>query len=247
MEHKHDERAELGMFTIDEVHNFDVGMKLPVFFPIKDHSLYPPFLPKQISDSIPFSSSQLSNILQLFSLSPDSPKGKAVRDTLKKCELEEAQGETKICATSLESLFGFLRSVFGPEADFKYISTKHPTITTPILQSYRVLEAPREVESAKKVACHPMPYVYAIYFCHFDATETKAFKLKLVGDTTGDMIDAVVVCHMDTSGWSSNHMAFGMLGINPGDPVCHVFSQGNIVWIQTPVDLALPATGADVM
>ncbi|XWS54618.1 hypothetical protein CRYUN_Cryun10bG0104200 [Craigia yunnanensis] len=205
--------------------------EIPVFFPIKDHSLYPPFLPKEVADTIPFSSSQVSTILQLFSVSPDSPKGKAVQDTLKKCEFEAAEGGTKICATTSESLHGFLRKAFGPEVDFKFISTSHPTITTPILQNYTVLEPPREIQSAKKVACHPLPYIYAIYVCHFDATETKAFKLPLVGDS-GDKVDAIVVCHMDTSGWSSNHVAFRMLGIKLGISVCHVFPQGNIVWIQ---------------
>ncbi|KAE8726699.1 Pentatricopeptide repeat superfamily protein isoform 1 [Hibiscus syriacus] len=150
--HGHDESAELGLFTLDEL------------------------------------------------LSPDSPRGKAVQDTLEKCELEAAQGETKICATSLESLHGFLSNAFGPKVDFKFISTRHPTITTPIFQNYAVLESPREIESAKKVACHPMPYLYAIYFCHFDATETKVFKLQLAGDITGDKVEALVVCHIDTSG-----------------------------------------------
>ncbi|XVE66662.1 hypothetical protein DITRI_Ditri08aG0096400 [Diplodiscus trichospermus] len=230
--HGHVESEEIGLFTIDDVRGFYVGKKLPIFFPIKDHSLYPPFLPKQVADAIPFSSSHVSTILQLFSVSPDSPKGKAVQETLKKCEIEAAPGETKICATSLESLHGFLRKAFGPEVDFKFISTSFPTITTPILQNYTVLEPPREIQSAKKVACHPLPYLYAIYFCHFDATETKTFKLPLVGDVTGDKVDAIVVCHMDTSGWSSSHIAFSMLGIKHGNSVCHVFPQGNIVWIQ---------------
>ena len=229
--HNHAENAEIGLFTIDDLHAFYVGKKLPIFFPIKDHSLYPPFLPKEVAGTIPFSSSQVSTILQLFSVSPDSPKGKAVQDTLKKCEFEAAEGETKICATSLESLHGFLRKAFGPEVDFKFISTSHPTITTPILQNYTVLESPREIQSAKKVACHPLPYLYAIYFCHFDATETKAFKFPVIGDS-GDKVDAIVVCHMDTSGWSSNHVAFRMIGIKHGNSVCHVFAQGNIVWIQ---------------
>ncbi|XVF01451.1 hypothetical protein REPUB_Repub04eG0090400 [Reevesia pubescens] len=234
MEHQHHvESAEIGLFAIDDLRAFSVGQKLRIFFPIKDHSLYPPFLPKEVADIIPFSSSHASNILQFFSVSPDSPKGKAVQDTLRKCELDAAEGETKICATSFESLHGFLRKAFGPEVDFKFISTSHPTITTPTLQNYTVLEPPREIQSAKKVACHPLPYLYAIYFCHFDATETKTFKLPLVGDS-GDKVEALVVCHMDTSGWSSNHVAFRMLGIKHGNSVCHVFAQGNLVYIQQP-------------
>ncbi|XVF67359.1 hypothetical protein PTKIN_Ptkin10aG0114700 [Pterospermum kingtungense] len=233
--HHHIENAAVGLFTFDEICGFYVGKKLPIFFPIKDHSLYPPFLPKQIADTIPFSLSQASTILKLFSVPPDSSKGKAVQNTLKKCEIEAAQGqeETKlICATSLESIHGFLRKAFGPDVDFEYIATSHPTITTPILQNYTVLEPPREIQSAKKVPCHPRPYLYAIYSCHIDANyRTKAFKLPLVGDS-GDKVEALVVCHMDTSALSSNHPAFHLLGIKKGDSFCHVFHQGDIVWIQ---------------
>ncbi|XVF67354.1 hypothetical protein PTKIN_Ptkin10aG0114300 [Pterospermum kingtungense] len=193
--HHNVENTEIGLFTIDELLGFYAGKTLPIFFPIKDHTLYPPFLPKHISDTIPFSSSQVSTILKLFSVSLDSPKGKAVQDTLKKCEIEAAQGETKICATSLQTLHGFLRKAFGPEVDFNLL----------------------------------LPY---------DATETKVFKLSLVGDSTGDKVEALVVCHMDTSGWSSNHVAFRSLGFKHGSSVCHVFAQGNIVWIQPSPPIA---------
>ncbi|XP_039066885.1 BURP domain-containing protein BNM2A-like [Hibiscus syriacus] len=291
--HGHDQSAEIGLFTLDELRAFTVGKKLPIFFPIKNHSLYPPFLPKSLVETIPFSSSQVSDILQFFSVPPDSPKGKAVQDTLQKCGLEAAQGETKICATSLESLHGFLSNAFGPKVDFMFISTRHPTMTTPIFQNYTVLETPREIESPNKasleslhgflsnafgpkvdfmfistrhptmttpifqnytvletpreiespnkVACHPIPYLYAVYFCHFDATETRVFKLKLAGEITGDEVEAVVVCHMDTSGWSSDHDAFRMLGVKRGDAVCHVFSQGNLVWINQPLTISVSA------
>ncbi|KAK8663642.1 hypothetical protein V6N13_083451 [Hibiscus sabdariffa] len=209
-DHNHDESAQIGLFTFDELRGFSVGKKLPIVFPIKDHSLYPPFLPKEVADTIPFSSSQVSNILQFFSVFPDSPKGKAIQDTLTKCELEAAEGETKICATSLESL--------------------------------HVSELPQEIDSQKKVACHPMPYLYAVYFCHiFEATETKDFKLQLVGDITGDKVDALVVCHMDTSGWSSDHVVFRMLGIKHGGALCHVFSQGNLVLIDEASAIAVSA------
>ncbi|XWS30796.1 hypothetical protein CRYUN_Cryun23aG0020700 [Craigia yunnanensis] len=232
--HGHDDigSEDVGVFTIDDVRAFNVGRKLSTFFSIRNHSLYPGFLPREVADSIPFSSSEILKILQFFSVSPDSPKGKAVKDTLKRCEIEPAKGETKICVASSESMLEFLRNAFGPEADFKVISTTHPTMVTSILQSYIVLEPPREIESPKKVACHPLPYLYAIYMCHFDATETKVFKVPLVGDN-GDKVDALIVCHMDTSAWSPKHVAFSLLGTKPGIPVCHAFSEGHGVWIQS--------------
>ncbi|XP_039045819.1 BURP domain-containing protein BNM2A-like [Hibiscus syriacus] len=139
-----------------------------------------------------------------------------------------------VCVDNEESLHVFLSSAFGPEVDFTYISTRHPTITTPIFQNYTVSESPREIESPKKVVFHPKLYLYAVYFCHFVVTETKTFKLQLDGDITGDKVDALVVCHMDISGWSSDHSAFREFGIKHGDALCHVFPQGNHVWINQP-------------
>ncbi|KAK8556529.1 hypothetical protein V6N13_064552 [Hibiscus sabdariffa] len=63
----------------------------------------------------------------------------------------------------------------------------------------------------------------------------------LVGDITGDKVDALVVCHMDTSGWSSDHVVFRMLGIKHGGALCHVFSQGNLVLIDEPSAIAVSA------
>lgn len=227
------ESEDVGVFTIDDVLTFDVGRKLSTFFSIRNHSLYPDyFLPKEVADSIPFKSSEILKILRFFSVSPDSPKGKAVKDTLRLCDTKPAKGETKICATSSESMHEFLKNAFGTDSDLKLISTTHPTMTTPVLQSYTVLEPPREIESSKKVACHPLPYLYAIYMCHFDATETKIYKVPLVGDN-GDKVDALIVCHLDTSAWSPKHTAFNLLGTKPGIPVCHAFSDGHGVWIQS--------------
>ncbi|XP_022769614.1 BURP domain-containing protein 3-like [Durio zibethinus] len=238
--HGHDDigSEDVGVFTVDDVLSFYAGRELSTFFSIRNHSLYPGFLPREVADSIPFSSSESLKILQFFSVSPDSPKGKTVKDTLRRCEIEAAKGEIKICATSSESMLEFLRNAFAPEADFKFITTTHPTMTTPILQSYTVLEPPREIKSPKTVACHPFPYLYSIYMCHFDATETKVFKVPLVGDN-GDKVDALIVCHMDTSAWSPKHVAFSLLGTNPGIPVCHAFSEGHGVWIQTSPTAAM--------
>ncbi|KAB2069079.1 hypothetical protein ES319_A08G073100v1 [Gossypium barbadense] len=229
---------DVGVFTIDDVHAFNVGRKLSTFFSIRNNSLYPGFLPKELADSIPFSSSEIQKILQFFSIPAASQKAKVVKDTIRKCELEPVKGETKICATSLESMLEFVRNALGPDVDFELISTSHPTMTTPILQSYTITEPPREIKSPKKVACHPLPYLYTIYMCHYDTYETNIFKVALVGDN-GDKVDALIVCHIDTSAWSPKHVAFSLLGTKPGIPVCHTFTEGHDVWIQASTIAAI--------
>ncbi|MFQ6625766.1 hypothetical protein Gotur_005759, partial [Gossypium turneri] len=229
---------DVGVFTIDDVHAFNVGRKLSTFFSIRNNSLYPGFLPKELADSISFSSSEIPKILKFFSIPAASRKAKVVKDTIRKCELEPVKGETKICATSLESMLEFVRNALGPDVDFELISTNHPTMTTPILQSYTITEPPREIKSPKKVACHPLPYLYTIYMCHYDTYETKIFKVALVGDN-GDKVDALIVCHIDTSAWSPKHVAFSLLGTKPGIPVCHTFTEGHGVWIQASTIAAI--------
>ncbi|PPR90026.1 hypothetical protein GOBAR_AA30658 [Gossypium barbadense] len=202
----------VGLFTMDELLNFHVGQKLPIFFPIRNLSLYPPFfLPPKYQNIIPFI--KPAAMFNLFKVPPSSPKGKAFLGTLYSCD--SINGETtKICATSLDSMLGFVKKAFGPDVDFKFITTTHPTLTTPVFQNYTVLGPPVEIVSVKKVPCHP------------------AFRLRLVGDGSEDEVEAVVVCHLDSKNLSSDHLVFRMLGVEKGSSYCHVFRQGDIVWIQ---------------
>ncbi|PPD89333.1 hypothetical protein GOBAR_DD13697 [Gossypium barbadense] len=182
-----------GLFTVDELHNnFDTGKILPIFFPNKDPSISTS-LPKKIADSIPFSSSKLPQILQLYSIAPGSSLAKSMTDTLPKCE--HAPGITNItnyhqlkvkprpCATSFQSMVDFVSGAFkvAPQ-DTKFITTTHPTMSTSSLKNYKVLESPNEIKSSRKGACHPMLYLYAVFFCQYDEElSERVFKVSMVG------------------------------------------------------------------
>ncbi|XVF67701.1 hypothetical protein PTKIN_Ptkin10aG0142800 [Pterospermum kingtungense] len=85
----------------------------------------------------------------------------------------------------------------------------------------------KEVTAPKMMACHNMPYAYAVYLCHAQKTETKVFKVLLEGES-GEKVDAVFVCHMDTSKWDQSHVSFALLGVKPGvRRICH-FSRHTI-------------------
>ncbi|KAI5314245.1 hypothetical protein L3X38_043421 [Prunus dulcis] len=46
------------------------------------------------------------------------------------------------------------------------------------------------------------------------------------------MVEAVAVCHLDTSQWSPNHASFSVLRTKPGaSAVCHFFPADNLVWV----------------
>uniref|UniRef100_A0A7N0TCQ5 BURP domain-containing protein n=1 Tax=Kalanchoe fedtschenkoi TaxID=63787 RepID=A0A7N0TCQ5_KALFE len=65
------------------------------------------FIPRQVADSIQFSSDQLSVILGQLSIDPESPKAQLMKDTLKYCDFPAGEGEVKTCATSLEAMIDF--------------------------------------------------------------------------------------------------------------------------------------------
>ncbi|XWS55231.1 hypothetical protein CRYUN_Cryun10bG0157500 [Craigia yunnanensis] len=129
--------------------------------------------------------------------------------TLKQCELETPKGEIRFCATSLESMLDFARSVFGLDSHLK-------------------------IPSSRIIACHTLPYPYAVFYCHSQKSETRLFQVSL-GAENGDRVKASAACHMDTSQWDRDHVSFRLLKIKPrSSPVCHFFPPDNLVWVPLP-------------
>ncbi|XP_052484936.1 BURP domain-containing protein 17-like [Gossypium raimondii] len=157
-----------GKFTISDFHKtVNIGPSISTS------------LPKKIADSIPFSSSKLPQILQLYSIAPGSSLAKSMADTLPK-----SKGETKTCATSFQSMVDFVSGAFkvAPQ-DTKFITTTRPTMSTSSLKNYKVLESPKEIKSSRKAACHPMLYPYAVFFCQYDEElSERVFKVSMVGN-----------------------------------------------------------------
>ncbi|KAG5244291.1 BURP domain-containing protein [Salix suchowensis] len=71
------------------------------------------FLPRQVADSIPFSSDKLPEIYSEFSVKPGSMEAEEMENTIKECESPGIKGEEKYCATSLESMIDFTTSKLG--------------------------------------------------------------------------------------------------------------------------------------
>ncbi|XP_034677924.1 BURP domain-containing protein BNM2A-like isoform X2 [Vitis riparia] len=211
-----------------------VGKTMPIYFAKTDPASSPRMLPKEEADSIPFSFAQLPHLLEFFSFSQGSPQARAMENTLRECGLKPIKGETKFCATSLESLLDFVHSIFGLESHFQVLTTSYLTKSSTLFQNYTFLEVPTEIPAPKMVACHTMPYPYAIFYCHSQASENKVFKVSLEGQN-GDRVEAFAVCHLDTSAWSRDHVSFRVLGIEPGtSPVCHFFPASNLIWVPRP-------------
>ncbi|KAL8255339.1 hypothetical protein R6Q59_033560 [Mikania micrantha] len=212
------------------VHDLYSGKKMPIYFAVNNPSTTPRLLTREQSDSIPFSSSKLSYLLELVSLAKDSPQARAMEQTLKQCELDATPGETRFCASSLESMLDSTRGVLGM-IQLKALTTNIHNLSNALLQGYTFLKEPLEIHVSDMVACHTMAYPYAVYYCHGQKGYNRVFEISLGGEN-GNIVDAIAVCHMDTSDWDSDHVAFRVLGGKPGSsPVCHFLPADNIVWI----------------
>ncbi|KAL5562641.1 hypothetical protein UlMin_032388 [Ulmus minor] len=230
----HMDHMDHNLMIFFTVKDLKVGKTMAIYFPKKGPSTSPPLLPRDEANKIPFSLGELPKLLKFFSFSHGSPQATAMEDTLRQCETQSIKGETKFCATSFESMIDFTRGVFGlDESRFSAVTTTYLSNLSTTFQNFTILDV-QELLASKMVTCHVKPYPYAIYYCHIQESENKLYKISLGGEN-GDRVEAVAVCHMDTSQWSGNHVSFKVLGTDPGAlPVCHFFPAGDLVWIPKP-------------
>ncbi|CAI9104497.1 OLC1v1003179C1 [Oldenlandia corymbosa var. corymbosa] len=222
-----------------QLEDLKLGQKIPIFFPDRDlpSPSSPSSLPKSVADSIPFSLKHLPYLLQRFSFSKGSPQAIAMENTLRECETDPIQGETKLCATSYESMLDFATKILDSENEIKLLSTVYLTKPNNGVQEYTIIEDPFPIQAQKMVACHTMPYPYTVFYCHYQRSESRVFKVSLNGDEEGNnnRVEALAVCHMDTSQWNPNHISFQVLRTKPGEsPVCHFFPADNFVLVSVP-------------
>lgn len=215
------------------LHDLKFGKTMPIYFPDRDpsSSSSPHSLPKEEADNIPFTLQELPNILQLFSFPQGSPQAIAMEDTLRQCAIDPMKGETKFCATSYESMLNFGREILGSETNINVLSTIHLTKSAAGIREYTIIKVPQQISASKMVACHTMPYPYTVFYCHYQESESRVYRISLCGEN-GERIEAIAVCHMDTSQWSPSHVSFRVLGMEPGSsPVCHFFPADNFVLV----------------
>ncbi|KAG6738205.1 hypothetical protein POTOM_057813 [Populus tomentosa] len=167
-------------YQYDDLHP---GKKMKVLF--TESGTKVSFLPRQVAESIPFSSDKLPEILKYFKLEVNSKEAQVIREEIGGCEEPNMEGEEKYCKK----------------------------------QEYTVSAAVRMIGDHKAAVCHKMRYPYAVHYCHVIA-DTEVDEVALVG-ADGTKVKAVTVCHLNTSAWSPDHMAFQVLKIKPGPAVCH--------------------------
>ncbi|GAU21087.1 hypothetical protein TSUD_10040 [Trifolium subterraneum] len=186
------------------------------------------FLPKEVADSIPFSSNKMENILDKFSIKKGSKEYEIVKNTIKYCEEKGIKGEEKLCVTSLESMVDFATSKLGNNVEA--MSTELDKESNEF-QKYVIAKGVKKLGKDNKVnVCHKLNYPYAVFYCH-TTDATKVYSVPLEG-VDGNRVKAIAVCHTDTSQWNPKYLAFQVLKVQPGTvPICHFLSQHQVVWV----------------
>ncbi|OAY55107.1 BURP domain protein RD22-like isoform X2 [Manihot esculenta] len=183
------------------------------------------FLPREIAESIPFSTNKLSEILNHFSINPRSKEAEIMKITIEECEAPNLRGQDKYCATSLESLVDFAIGKYGKNVEAVLNEAEEENES----QEYTILKGIIMV-GEEQIVCHRERYVYAVFYCH-TIKFTKVYSISMVGED-GSKAKAIVVCHTDTSAWSPKHYAFQVLKVKPGGPpICHFLNDDAIVWV----------------
>ncbi|XP_050221140.1 BURP domain protein RD22-like [Mercurialis annua] len=200
------------------------------FFDTQNNTDTARFLPRQVSDSIPFSSDKLPEILNMFSVKPKTVEAETITNALEDCEVPKIKGEDKYCATSLESLVDFVVSKLGHRVKVVSTEIKTKNSTKKKLEKFKILEGIKMI-GEKQVVCHKLGYAYAVFMCH-TIDPTQAYMVPLMG-SDGSKVDGVAVCHMDSSDWSPEHYVFQQLKVKPGASICHFLNSTDaLVWIQ---------------
>lgn len=229
--------------TVASGYQYEEGSVGRTFF--LQHDLYPgsnmtlhftraapgaPSLPRARADAIPFTSAKIPEILSLFSIPAGSPAAAAVRSTLAECEAPRFPGvAAQRCATSFESMVDFAASSLGTRGIRAGMTKLSREGATP-RQAYVVESVvPLPVIGRDMVACHCMPYPYAVFGCH--TTTAAVFTVALAG-ADGTRVEALTACHKDATPGIFGP-TYKKLGVTPGTvAVCHFLPQDGKLWMR---------------
>jgi BURP domain len=187
------------------------------------------FVPRTEADTILFSSKNLPQILEHFSLVSGSEAAKLMENSLNTCEAPALKGEKKFCSTSLESMVDNAISLLGTH-DIQAIST---AINGPQHEKnlYHITSPIREFSKDKFIICHPLPTAQAMHYCHTNIAY-KAYLVPLVG-VNGSKVNAIAVCHHDLINFTPSILH--VLKVKPGlDLICHFLPEDHFLWVPNP-------------
>ncbi|CAL5338334.1 unnamed protein product [Camellia sinensis] len=217
--------VEPGKFFREKMMKVGTVMPMP---DIRDKMPKRSFLPRVISTKLPFSTSKLSDLKQIFHANENSTMETILADTLSECERVPSPGETKQCVGSAEDLIDFVISVLGRNVAVRTTQNTDGSMQNVMIGSVKGTKGGKVTES---VSCHQSLFPYLLYYCH-SVPKVRVYEADLLDPKSKAKINhGVAICHLDTSSWSAGHGAFLALGSGPGKiEVCHWIFENDMTW-----------------
>ncbi|KAK4406291.1 Polygalacturonase 1 beta-like protein 1 [Sesamum angolense] len=157
---------------------------------------------------------------------PESSK-EAIGTTLSYCNADAIKGELKVCPKSLEEMIHFSKSALGKDR-LLALTSKSTKGSGDELKIGKI----KQFDVEKIIACHEMYLPFATYFCH-SLPSSRIYSVDFVETKSGAPVNTVLaICHMDTSSWPADHVAFQILKSVPGQgEACHWLNEIDLAWI----------------
>ncbi|KAG9154799.1 hypothetical protein Leryth_020090 [Lithospermum erythrorhizon] len=126
---------------------------------------------------------------------------------------------------SLEEMIEFSKKVLGAKRIISLTSKN-----TQGSGQELIIGSKKQIISKKTLYCHETFLPFATFFCHMQGTDqlysVDLFEINNNNNNNNNNNFYLAVCHMDTSTWPADHVAFKSLKLSPGKgEVCHFYSQ----------------------
>ncbi|XP_051121995.1 polygalacturonase-1 non-catalytic subunit beta-like [Andrographis paniculata] len=187
------------------------------------------FLPRVIVSKLPFSTSKLAEMKQIFHAGDDDSRMTTMlTDALRECERPPSAGETKRCVASMEDMIDFSTSVLGRNVAVRSTATTKGSNGQILIGKVSGINGGKVTKS---VSCHQSLYPYLLYYCH-SVPQVRVYEADILDPKSRARINhGVAICHLDTTSWSAGHGAFIALGSGPGKiEVCHWIFENDMTW-----------------
>lgn len=217
--------VEPGKFFREKMLKEGTVMPMP---DIKDKMPPRSFLPRSISSKLPFSSSKISQLKEIFHAFDNSSMEGILNSALHECERAPSPGETKKCVGSVEDMIDFAVSVLGQSVEPRTTQNVNGSKTDILIGKVSGVNGGKVTQS---VSCHQSLYPYLLYYCH-SVPQVRVYEADILDPKSKEKINhGVAICHLDTSVWSPTHGAFLALGPGPGKiEVCHWIFENDLTW-----------------
>ncbi|XP_022878287.1 polygalacturonase-1 non-catalytic subunit beta-like [Olea europaea var. sylvestris] len=218
--------VEPGKFFREEMLKGGNVMPMP---DIRDKMPKRSFLPRVIVSKLPFSTSKLRELKEIFHAGDDdSSMAKMLADSLSECERAPSPGETKRCVASIEEMIDFATSVLGRKVVVRTTENTRGYNSNIMIGKVKGINSGKVTRS---VSCHQSLYPYLLYYCH-SVPKVRVYEADILDPNSKSKINhGVAICHLDTSSWSPDHGAFIALGSVPGKiEVCHWIFENDMTW-----------------